>query len=153
MFFLLIFNIMNFMNEKSCPCKSKKFYKDCCQKYHLNKEFPKNALELMRSRFSAYALKEVDYIIKTSHPKNVCFTQSMSDYKKEIENFCNITTFKNLEILDFTEEKDHAFVTFVAYLTTDEKNITFTEISHFENNNNKWLYKDGQIFEGRKTNL
>ena len=67
----------------------------------------------------------------------------------------NFTTFSfcSHEILDFVEENNQAFVTFIAYLKTDKKNITFTEISHFEKQNGKWLYKDGQIFEGAKKNI
>jgi len=141
------------MNIKLCPCKSNKLYNYCCAKYHLGKDFPKNAYDLMRSRYSAYALGLVDYIIKTSHPKNVCFNQDLKSLKEEIKNFCKTTIFENLEILDFVEEKNQAFVTFIAYLKTKDKNITFTEISHFEKLKGKWLYKEGQIFEGAKKNL
>jgi len=141
------------MNKKLCPCKSNKLYSECCQSHHLGKSYPKNALELMRSRFSAYALGLSDYIIKTSHPNNPCFNKELKDLKEEIQNFCKSTTFENLEILDFTEEKNQAFVTFIAYLKADDKKISFTEISHFEKQNGKWLYKDGQIFEGAKKNI
>ncbi len=51
------------------------------------------------------------------------------------------------------EEKNHTFVTFIAYLKSDGKNITFTEISHFVKEDGKWQYRDGQIFEGAKKNL
>jgi len=44
-------------------------------------------------------------------------------------------------------------VTFIAYLKSNGKDITFTEISHFEKINGKWLYKDGQIFEGAREDL
>ena len=107
----------------------------------------------MRSRFSAYALSLVDYIIKTSHPKNVCFQKDLKTLKEEILRFCKDTAFANLKILDFIEEKNKAFVTFTAYLKADKKDITFTEISHFEKKDGKWLYKDGQIFEGERKDL
>lgn len=44
-------------------------------------------------------------------------------------------------------------MTFIAYLKSNGKDITFTEISHFEKINGKWLYKDGQIFEGAREDL
>lgn len=141
------------MAKKLCPCKSKKLYKDCCEKYHLGKSNPSNAHDLMRARFSAYALGLSDYIIKTSHPKNPCFKKDLKVLEKEIKEFSQNTTFENLEIIDFAEEKDQAFVTFIAYLKSNGKNITFTEISHFKKEKDKWLYKDGQIFEGAKKNL
>ncbi|NGX33972.1 MAG: hypothetical protein K1060chlam1_00316 [Candidatus Anoxychlamydiales bacterium] len=141
------------MNKKLCPCQSKKQYIDCCEKFHLGKKKPQNAKDLMRSRFSAYALSLVDYIIKTSHPKNVCFQKDLKTLKEEILRFCKDTAFANLKILDFIEEKNKAFVTFTAYLKADKKDITFTEISHFEKKDGKWLYKDGQIFEGERKDL
>lgn len=141
------------MNEKLCPCQSKKKYNQCCEKYHLGKSNCKDAPTLMRSRFSAYALNLVDYIIKTSHPKNPCFQKDLKTLKEDIKSFCEKTSFKNLKILDFTEEKNQAFVTFIAYLKANNNDITFTEISHFEKKDKKWLYKDGQIFEGARKNL
>jgi uncharacterized protein YchJ len=38
-------------------------------------------------------------------------------------------------------------------LEADKKDITFTEISHFEKVNDFWLYKDGQIFQGAKKEI
>lgn len=146
---MLIINLMNNL----CPCKSKKLYSDCCEKYHLGKSYLKNASVLMRSRFSAYALGQVDYIIKTSHKKNPCFKKGIIDLKKDLENFCKTTSFIDLEILNQTEEKNQAFVTFIAYLKSNNTNCTFTEISHFQKVHGKWFYKDGQIFEGARKDL
>jgi SEC-C motif domain protein len=82
---------------------AKKKYKDCCEIYHLGKKKPQNALILMRSRYSAYALKLVDYIVKTTHKKNASFQKGLKAFKKDIEFFCENTLCKNLEILDFEE--------------------------------------------------
>ena len=133
--------------------KVKKKYSKCCEKYHLGKSTCKNAQDLMRSRFSAYALKLSDYIIKTSHKKNPCFQKDLKTLKKDIESFCSETHFKNLEILDNIQEKNQAFVTFIATLISNGKDMSFTEISHFEKIDQKWFYKDGQIFKGAKRNL
>ncbi|MBN2478694.1 MAG: hypothetical protein JXA94_00535 [Parachlamydiales bacterium] len=142
------------MNEKLCPCKSNSLYKDCCEKYHSGEKNAKNAKILMRSRFSAYALGLVDYIIKTTHPQNPLFKKDIKDIKNEILSFSKNTIFKDLEILDFEEEENHAFVTFVAFLESiDNENISFMEISHFEKVNGLWLYKDGQFFEGIKEDI
>ncbi|MFA6119172.1 MAG: YchJ family metal-binding protein [Parachlamydiales bacterium] len=107
----------------------------------------------MRSRFSAYALGLVEYIIKTSHPDNPCFKKDLKTLTKEIKEFCKNTSFENLEILDFEENHKNAFVTFIAYLKSSNSDISFSEISHFEKLNGKWLYKNGQIFEGINKNL
>jgi len=93
------------MNKKLCPCQRKKPYFECCEKFHTNKKNPENAKDLMRSRFSAYALKDVDYIIKTSHPKNLCFQKDLKTLKEDILRFCKETSFNNLKILNFIEKK------------------------------------------------
>ena len=57
-----------------CPCGSLKKYKKCCKLFHDNIKKPSNALELMKSRFSAFAFFKSDYIIKTTHQKNCVFS-------------------------------------------------------------------------------
>lgn len=51
-----------------CPCQSGQPYQACCQPYHQQQQFPANAMLLMRSRYAAYALKNIDYIVQTTVP-------------------------------------------------------------------------------------
>ena len=66
-----------------CPCHSGKKYQECCQPYHTGK-LPENALALMRSRYSAYALHLADYIMQTTHPHNRAYLSDKERWKKEI---------------------------------------------------------------------
>lgn len=125
-----------------CPCHSGKLYSTCCQPYHSQQESPQTALALMRSRYSAYALHLVDYIIQTTHPQNPQFNQK-SD--KELLHFCQNTEFIDLKILDFTDVKEEAFVTFRAILKQSGKDISFTEKSHFKKKDSQWLYYDASF--------
>ena len=52
-----------------CPCCSKLDYKACCGLYHNAYEMPKIPESLMRSRYSAYAMANIDYIKKTMQGK------------------------------------------------------------------------------------
>ena len=61
-----------------CPCGSKTKYKKCCAIYHKG-AVPKTALLLMKSRYSAYAVNNSAYIVKTTHPNN-------PDYHKIAKN-------------------------------------------------------------------
>ncbi len=54
--------------ETSCPCHSGAPYAQCCQPYHEGLPAP-TALALMRSRYSAYAKHNIDYIMNTTHPR------------------------------------------------------------------------------------
>ena len=51
-----------------CPCKSRETYATCCEPFHLGRAKPATALQLMRSRYSAYFFRLVDYLVATTHP-------------------------------------------------------------------------------------
>ena len=136
------------MKNDLCPCCSSQPYKDCCLKYHQG-SFAENALKLMRSRYSAYALNLVDYIMKTTHPKNPSFELNSKNWEKKILQFSQNTTFEKLEIVDFTDGEQEAFVTFTAHLKQGNRDATFTEKSRFEKIGKQWLYLDGKTFTGK----
>lgn len=131
-----------------CPCRSGMAYEVCCQPFHLGKR-PDTALQLMRSRFSAYALCMPDYIIQTTHPANPQFCHDTAEWAQSISAFSSHTEFKDLEILDFQESCPSATVTFFAHLIQDKKDVSFTETSTFEQVQGKWLYRSGQLTPGR----
>lgn len=130
-----------------CPCSSRKLYKDCCQPYHDNKDFPKTALQLMRSRYAAYALNLSDYIIKTTHISNPCYNTDKDMWRKEIESFSKEFIFEKLKVVSFEEDGNVATVTFTAYLSQDGEDRSFSEKSFFEKVNGHWFYRDGVILK------
>lgn len=118
-----------------CPCHSGKLYAECCAPYHLGENAP-TPLALMRSRYSAYALKNIDYIIATTHPDHPDSSAPLSQRKKQIRLFCQNTTFKGLDILD----TEGTTVTFRVHLIQNGQNLFFTEKSAFAKQNGHWLY-------------
>jgi len=127
---------------QSCLCSSQKEYQECCKPYHEGAS-PQNALVLMRSRYSAYALGLKDYIIETTHPGSPLFQPDFDEWKKEIIKFSETTDFNQLEILDFTEGEPFSSVTFAAHLTKGKRKASFTEKSYFERIHGRWLYRNG----------
>lgn len=126
-----------------CQCLSGLPYIDCCADYHSGKQLPESALVLMRSRYCAYARKNSDFIIKTTHPENPDSLKNTSDLIQSIEFFCHHTEFKGLEIIEFLEGKNEAFVTFHAHLIQRGEDVSFTENSRFVKMGDKWLYHSG----------
>ena len=49
----------------NCPCGSAKSHQDCCLRFISGQARPVTAEELMRSRFSAFASRQTDYLLKT----------------------------------------------------------------------------------------
>ena len=131
--------------ENLCPCCSDKKYKECCSPYHSKEASPPNALALMRSRYSAYALQLADYIIETTHPDNPSAIPEKDKWKQDILNFSQNTDFKKLEIIRFNHGSQTAYVTFVAHLQRDQGYATLCEKSHFEKIDEKWLYRSAEI--------
>ncbi len=123
-----------------CPCGSKIKYKNCCQRYHKGAR-TKDALTLMKSRYSAYAVGEVAYIIKTTHPDNPDYHDNKKEWRKSIMDFCQKNNFLDLEILSFEEKNPYAFVTFKASLSSG----ILHEKSRFIKSGTIWLYLDGEF--------
>ena len=142
---------MKFSPNDICPCGSLKKYKKCCKPFHDKITFPKTALELMKSRFSAFAVLIAFYIIFTTHENNSDYISDLKSWNQDIMNFSKNTRFERLEILDFIEGEVESFVTFKATLFQDNTDISFIEKSRFLKVEDKWLYIDGQfIDEGKK---
>ena len=142
---------MKFSPNDICPYGYLKKYKKCCKPFHDKITFPKTALELMKSRFSAFAVLIADYIIFTTHENNSDYISDLKSWNQDIMNFSKNTRFERLEILDFIEGEVESFVTFKATLFQDNTDISFIEKSRFLKVEDKWLYIDGQfIDEGKK---
>ncbi|MCI0500992.1 MAG: SEC-C domain-containing protein [Epsilonproteobacteria bacterium] len=136
---------MKYSVNSLCPCGSGLKYKKCCKFYHDGK-VAKTALELMKSRYSAYAIANIFYIIKTTHNENQDFTTDISNWKKDILEFCKNTDFCKLEILEFIDGTSEAFVTFKATLFSQEDDMSFVEKSKFFKVDGMWLYHSGEFF-------
>jgi SEC-C motif-containing protein len=50
-----------------CPCGSAAPYAECCGRWHAGTPAP-DALSLMRSRYSAFVLRNEQYLLATWHP-------------------------------------------------------------------------------------
>lgn len=133
---------------KTCPCGSKVPYPYCCQPYHTGTKLPLTPIDLVRSRYSAYALTLASYIIETTHPNSPFFNANTEEWKTEILLFSITTLFQKLEILDFIPAEEEAFVIFIAHLIQAQQDVTRTEKSRFIKKEGRWLYHSGEIKEG-----
>lgn len=145
-------NTLQLTSESKCPCGKNDTYGNCCQRFHKGAS-PKSAVELMRSRYSAYVLNIPEYIIQTTHPASPQYIQDHALWKEKIYQFSRHSIFQGLDILDSQEKDSLAIVTFVAHLLQENQDASFTERSYFEKRNGFWLYRSGQLTEGHSPNL
>jgi len=128
------------MTQKKCPCSDKPF-NECCERFLLKEEIPKTCEELMRSRYSAFALKDVSYIEKTmTGPAKEGFNN------QALENDLKHQQFLSLRVLDSSEKGDRGIVEFQAIFTIDGKEYCLHEKSQFIKQEGKWMYYDGKIY-------
>jgi len=93
----------------------------------------------MRSRFSAYAVGDVEYIVATTHPGGPHFGFDPVRWRAGIREFCEQTEFAGLAVLDHGED----FVMFRASLVQEGRDASFTERSTFRMLDGAWKYFDG----------
>lgn len=134
--------------QMECPCCSGKPYANCCQKYHKG-VIPENALALMGSRYSAYALGLAAYLIQTTHPQSPHVVKDQKQWLNQIMAFSRTVSFDGLEILKTEQLGSESFVTFVAHLSKEGADLTFTERSRFIYDGNVLKYLDGTIAKGK----
>lgn len=126
-----------------CPCQSGQEYPLCCGRFHSFKARPLTALELMRSRYSAYVLKKIDYIVETTHPDS-----RSQNLKSEIEAWAESVSWNGLEIVrtSMGEPKDKiGKVEFKARYVHEGNNRTHHELSRFKRYQKRWYYLDGEM--------
>ncbi len=99
----------------------------------------------MRSRYSAFALNNSKYIIKTTHQGNQDFTTDTTQWLQDIENFSQNSEFQKLKILEFIDGENEAYVTFEATIFSHARDCSFCEKSKFLKQDNRWLYHSGEF--------
>ena len=124
-----------------CPCGSNQDFAACCEVFLNGSSLPETAEQLMRSRYSAFALSLAEYIMATTHPNNSDYTEDKENWRKSILNFSQTTRFLGLKISEFIDGKEEAFVTFEAQLDHG----MLKEKSRFLKVEGKWLYESGEF--------
>ena len=120
-----------------CPCQSNQPYADCCQPFHTGERQPETAEQLMRSRYAAYALQQVDYIIRTTVP-----AQQPQLNRNELAQWAHETQFLGLTVHQHTPRigKHHAQVSFTAQLAQHGATHAHHEQSAFVQINGAWYF-------------
>lgn len=127
--------------SRLCPCTSKLSYDRCCQPFIEGKKAPETAALLMRSRFSAYALGKVDYLLKTT----AAVERAKLD-RAELIQYCRTIKCVSLKIVS-TEQggpgDETGTVKFHASLQVQGKRQLHIELSRFVREEGLWVYVDG----------
>ncbi|MGK7946310.1 MAG: YchJ family protein [Microcystaceae cyanobacterium] len=126
-----------------CPCGSQKLLNQCCGVYLQGQLPAPTAEKLMRSRYCAYCLKNIDYLYNTEHP-----THRKPNSRELIAATVNSMTWRGLTVLA-TEagqpEDQTGIVEFVAVYQQGKSVAQLHERSNFIKEKGQWFYTDGEI--------
>jgi SEC-C motif-containing protein len=133
-----------------CPCgeaspeaKVKRLakYAQCCGRFIEGDETPATAMELMRSRYTAYVIGNMDYLRAT---------WSEATCPRDLEvSADSATRWLGLQIKRHALiDANHAVVEFVARYKADGRAHRLHETSRFERDNaGRWRYIDGDLHD------
>jgi SEC-C motif-containing protein len=119
-------------DNKTCPCGSGKILPNCCQPYIDGRLAAPTAEALMRSRYSAYAINDEQYLLDSWHEST----------RPENIDADPLVQWVRLKIIDADSSQDR--VEFVATFRLNGKAYKLCENSLFVFENGKWFYLEGE---------
>jgi SEC-C motif-containing protein len=128
---------MNMTSISKCYCGSNQSYSKCCQPFHDDQKRPETPEQLMRSRYSAYVVGNIDYIAKTND------VSGEDNFDREAaEIWSKKSEWLGLEIVAAHGNE----VEFRAKFKTEGKEIVHHEVSlfRFDEAQKRWFYTDGK---------
>ena len=127
-------------DKQACPC-GKGVYGACCGRFIAGEAVPATAEQLMRSRYTAFSLREEDYLRATWHPDTLPDEPitAESDVK-----WIGLDVIKHKHVKD----SDEATVEFVARFKVGGRGHRLHEVSSFVRQPDaagvaRWYYVDG----------
>jgi SEC-C motif domain protein len=119
-----------------CPCGSALAYADCCGPCHAGR--PATTPEaLMRSRYSAFVLDRIDYLMDTWHP---------GTRPARLDPNPPGLKWLGLDVkATALQDADHGTVEFVARSKQGGRAHRLHEVSRFVREGGRWFYVDGDL--------
>ena len=125
------------VDQAACPCGSGSGYTDCCGRFIQGDAIPETAEQLMRSRYSGFAVRDEAYLLATWHPDTRPSRVRMDEKQRWLGLSIRATEAGGVG-------DKSGIVEFVARFKIDGKGHRLHEISRFERIEGRWYYLDGQ---------
>jgi len=133
----------------NCPCGSTSPYETCCEPFISGKNLPDTAEKLMRSRYSAYAKADIEYLKLTMVPEARKTFDPVST-----KLWATTSKWKGLKIVDTKlggPSDTSGMVEFVATYEKDGTGVDHHEVSTFKKTKDgQWLFVDGEAHEHKE---
>ena len=133
---------------KLCACESGLSYEECCMNYHQDRSKAPTAEALMRSRYCAYVMGNIDYLVQTTLP-----AKRKADLWDGYKATHDSIRWIGLEVVKtwLGGEKDKiGKVEFRADYEQAGQRSIHHEVSRFRRSAGQWFYVDGQVEDSAK---
>ena len=121
-----------------CPCGGVA-YAACCGRFIEGGQVPTTAQELMRSRYTAYTLRDEAYLQATWYPRTRPPARLTADQEE--------MRWIGLDVRRHVQSGDEATVEFVARYKINGRAHRVHEVSRFVREEGRWYYLDGEMVE------
>jgi len=127
-----------------CFCGLDKNFEECCGAIICGERSALAVEELMRSRYSAYAVADGNYLVKSATKEN----RYESDVSL-IEEFCKNVKWLKLDLLHVNQNEFDGTVEFKAYYLENSEIVLLHERSDFIKNDGVWEYDKGSFINSK----
>ncbi|MCB0065183.1 MAG: YchJ family protein [Caldilineaceae bacterium] len=129
------------MTMQLCPCGSGSAYNTCCEPYLTGRAIPALPEQLMRSRYTAFCRREINYLIATHHP-----SQREPNDRRTLGESIRETEWLSLRVLQTQQAPaaDKGAIEFVAFYRNQGTVGQLHERSEFVREDGRWYYLHGR---------
>ncbi|MFC4913779.1 YchJ family protein [Actinomadura gamaensis] len=124
--------------SEPCPCGLPAPYRDCCGRLHRGEARAETAELLMRSRYSAFVMRDADYLLRSWHPATrppgIEFEPGLRWERLEI-----------VRTADGAAGDTRGTVEFRAHYVQDGRRDHLHEKSRFVLHDDAWVYVNGRV--------
>jgi len=146
--------------DASCLCGRPQAFDQCCGPYLEGSKSIDTPVALMRARYVAYCLGEVDFIIRTTHPSHEDWRggtkSSRREWARSLQLYAERYEYTKLEIVDTSTRDDgvHGEVEFKASFR--RRDLADADVAHLHHERSHfvrsgmiapWMYYRGEILD------
>ena len=138
--------VANVVKNEPCPCTSGKVYSECCKPLHDGSRQPEQGEELVRSRYAAFALGRVDYLVKTLHEDHPDRSKPPDRIELALRTASASFKYMGLTIIE-SEPRDRdgaCRVLYLARIFRRGQDVSFLELADFLHDGQGLRYRNGR---------
>lgn len=131
----------------ACPCGSEKPYSECCEPVISGSTPAQTAEQLMRARYSAYVLAQMDFIFASTHPNH----RQGYDHAGTKE-WAETAEWLGLEILSTSQggaNDSRGVVEFIARFKESDQLREHHEEGQFKRTDGQWYFTEGSMVRAK----